>query len=464
MGDWRSLSDWEKARFRWLLETELHPTDPRSDQVVPEAQGKRVLLYSAGRGWGKTRVGAEDVSDYARRHPGCRLAVVAATWHEARDVCMEGESGILSIVPASCIKDWNRSHGQLTFTNGARVDLYTAEKPGGLRGPQHHRAWADELAKWHYMETWDQLQFGLRLGDNPQTVVTTTPRPIQMLRDLIASPTTLVTQGTTFDNARNLPAAQLEFLRNAYEGSRFGRQELYAEILDDYEGALWTRAAIDDHRITDAPTEVRAKLAHLGIVRVMIGIDPSTWSPELGGTESESAGHGLETGIVAVGIDGRDPPHLYVLDDLSCRARPEQWARTAADAFHFWEAAALVPETNMGGPMVLATIRLTDPNVTLYRQGNRVGVHAAQGKRARAEPIATLYEQGRVHHVGHFVPLESELCGWDPTESWSPDRLDALVWACVALNPAVAPGADVIASAVAKTRVPGLGGMGGPRE
>lgn len=416
---WRGLDDWSKARYRWLLETSLHPNDPRPNQVTPEGDWL-IWLVLAGRGWGKTRVAAEDIAEYARTHPGHRIAVVAAKYGDARDVCIEGESGVLSCVPADVVQSWNRSLGELIFTNGARIDLYSAEKPDNLRGPQHHRAWVDELAKFQYLETWDQLMFGLRLGDHPQCIVTTTPKPLPLLRDLQARDTVVVTRGSTFDNARNLSPAALAELRAKYENTQMGRQELYGELLDDYEGALWQRGVIDEYRVTrdDVPA----------LLRIGVGIDPSTWSPDTGGLDHATTGHGVETGIIVAGIAANG--HVYILEDASCRKPPHDWGADAIAAFHRHQANAIIPEINMGQGMVTSIIHLLEPNlpVTPVRAGK-------DGKRARAEPAAALYEKGIVHHVGTFGDLEAQLCSWDPMENYSPDRLDALVWVISWLAP-----------------------------
>jgi len=416
---WRDLDPWDKARLRWTLQTSLHPHDPRPNQVTPPGDWL-IWLILAGRGFGKTRTGAEDVSDYARTHPGHRIAVVAGDYSEARDVCIEGDSGILSCVPSEAVQSWNRSLGELIFVNGARVDLYSAEKPGALRGPQHHRAWVDELAKWRYLETWDQLMFGLRLGQNPQVVVTTTPKPIPLLMDLVERPTTVVTRGSTFENERNLAPAALAELRSRYEGTRLGRQELYAELLADFEGALWRREVIEQSRVNSL-----ADVPQLS--RIAVGIDPSTWGPAAGSDGRDDTGHGVETGIIVAGIT--PDLNVYVLDDLSCRKAPHEWAQVAVDAYHNRHATAIVPELNAGGAMVTSTIHLIDSTARVD------GVRAAQGKRARAEPVAALYEQGRVHHVGRFADLEDQCCSWDPRENYSPDRIDALVWAITWLAP-----------------------------
>ncbi len=426
-----ALDPWAKARLKWLLETERHPSDPRPNQITPDGDWLTWLVL-AGRGFGKSRMGAEDVSEFARTHPDTRQAVIAETYGEGRNVCFEGDSGILSVVPPSCVLNWNRSLGELVFTNGSRVDLFTAEKPGRLRGPQFHRAWCDELAKWPNLgETWDMLMFGLRLGERPQCVITTTPKPLGLLKDLIARPSTVTTRGNTFENARNLSAVRLEELRLQYEGTRLGRQELHAEVLDDFEGALWTRAVIADNRVevTEVPP----------LVRIGIGLDPSTWGPEFGGTH-ESVGQGIETGIVAAGIDARNPPHVYVLADRSCRASPNDWAKETAQLYRALKANAVIPEKNNAG-WVGSILKSADPSMYLDP------VQARQAKRIRAEPVAALYEQGRVHHVGHFPELEDQQCGWDPSENWSPDRVDSVTHCITWLRPWTSrPAAVVVAS------------------
>lgn len=274
----------------------------------------------------------------------------------------------------------------------------------------------DELAAWRYPEAWDQLQFGLRLGDVPQTVVTTTPRPVPLVRQLVARGDVHVTRGATFDNAANLSAAALAELRNRYEGTRLGRQELYGEILDDVPGALWTAATIEAHRVDAAPVH--------GLARVVTAIDPAVTSGE---------GSDL-TGIVTVGAtdNGWCPVcgplehgvrHGFVLGDDSVRSTPDGWCRTAVAAYDRWTGDRIVGEVNNGGDLIEAVLRTVDHSVP-YRK-----VTATRGKRVRAEPIAALYEQGRIHHVGTLVDLEDQLCSWTPEAPGSPDRMDALVWA-----------------------------------
>jgi phage terminase large subunit-like protein len=381
----------------------LHPHARASQQPPPGDW--LVWLILAGRGFGKTRTGAEWLKHVALGQPGTRWAVVAPTYADARDTCIEGESGLLATLPKDRVDTWNRSLGEVILTNGSRVKLFSAEDPDRLRGPQHHGAWCDELAAWNYPATWDQLQFGLRLGDHPRTVVTTTPKPTPLVKALHARPDAVVTRGSTFDNASNLSGAALAELRSRYEGTRLGRQELYAEILDDVEGALWTHAMIDANRATHVPD----------LVRTVVAIDPA-------GTSTDASD---ETGIVAAGIDGRG--HLYVLADRSGRFSPDGWGRRAVDLYDEVSGDRIVAESNFGADMVEHVIRTVDPDVA-YRK-----VTATRGKRLRAEPVAALYEQGRVHHVGDLGDLEDQMTSWTPDAAGSPDRLDALVWAITAL-------------------------------
>jgi predicted phage terminase large subunit-like protein len=301
----------------------------------------------------------------------------------------------------------------LTWPNGAVASIYNGTEPDQLRGPQHDAAWCDELAKWQYArEAWDQLQFGLRTGSNPQICITTTPRPIALLKEIVSDPGTVVTRGSTFDNRANLATQFLSVIRRKYEGTRLGRQELYAELLEDVEGALWKRAVID---------ALRVKLENVPpIERIVVAIDPNA--------SSEDAAN--ECGIVCagLGVDG----HGYVLDDASATMAPVEWAREAISLYHRRRADRVVAETNNGGAMVEATLRTVDPSVS-YRS-----VWASRGKVTRAEPVSALYEQGRVHHVGPFPRLEDQMCAFTVDFNrnemgYSPDRVDALVWALTEL-------------------------------
>lgn len=397
------LGPWGLRRARWRLEA-------RDAQLTPEGDWS-VWLILAGRGWGKTRTGAEDIAHYAHMNPGSRIAVVAPTYADARDTCVEGESGLLAVLPRSVVTTWNRSLGELVLDNGSQVKLFSADEPERLRGPQHHRAWCDELAAWRYPEAWDQLLFGLRLGEHPQVVATTTPKPNALMRTLAAraGDDVVITRGSTFENAANLSAAALAQLQDRYGGTRLGRQELEGELLEDIEGALWTRAMIEAARVAvdDLPE----------MVRNVVAIDPAVTS----GDDSD------ETGIIVAGL-GADG-HGYVFADRSLRASPEQWGRVAVDAHHEFSGDRIIGEANNGGDLVESVVRAVDRSVP-YRK-----VNAAKSKRTRAEPVSALYEQGRVHHVGTgFAELEDQLCTWagTPGEA-SPDRLDALVWALTEL-------------------------------
>lgn len=309
------------------------------------------------------------------------------------------------------------SKRRLTWKNGARATLYSADEPNLLRGPQHDTAWCDELASWQYSEAWDQLQFGLRLGADPRVVVTTTPRPTPIIRELLKAQTSHVTRGRTFDNAANLAKAFLEQIVAKYEGTRLGRQELDAEVLDDAPGALWKRDQLDALRVAKAP-DLRT---------IVVGVDPAVTSGE----------HANETGIIVVGI-GTDG-HGYVLEDASGRYSPNEWGRRLVALYQHHKANRIVAEVNQGGDLVASNIATVarDMQVTV----SVTTVHAARGKRTRAEPVAALYEQRRVHHVGCFAMLEDEMATWEPDvvledgpqkkiqRSDSPDRVDALVWA-----------------------------------
>jgi len=362
-------------------------------------------MVLAGRGYGKTRTGAEWLREKVERHPQCRIALVAATSADCRETMIEGDSGLLSIFPPGRRPRWEPSKRRLTFANGALATTYSAEEPERLRGPQHHFAWSDELCAWKYpQETWDMLQFGLRLGEQPQQIVTTTPKPIKTLRKILSMPSTRITRGNTYENEANLAPAFIAEVIAPYEGTRLGRQEIEAEVLEDVEGALWYRDWFDRHRVTH--------IANRDLVRVVVAVDPAV-------TATQASD---ETGIVvaAKGVDGRG----YVLDDLSCRVSPDAWASRTVGAYHQYEADRIIGEANNGGDLIERMIRLVDPRAS-YRK-----VNASRGKIARAEPIAALYERGLISHVGTFARMEDECCSYTgaPGEM-SPNRMDALVWA-----------------------------------
>lgn len=373
----------------------------RPEQLPPS--GDWLVWYvQAGRGWGKTRTGAEYTWQQAQHCP--RLAIVAPTFGDGRDYCIEGESGLKALHPEL---DWNRSLGEMTFPSGAKGKLFSAEEPDRLRGPNNYFAWCDEIASWrHLKRTWDMLAFTMRKGA-PRWIVTATPKPYPFLKELKARSSTVLVRGRTYDNLANLADAYIEQIIKPYEGTDLGRQELDAEDLDDVQGALWTSALIESLRVTKAPP----------LTRVVTAVDPSA-------TET-----GDEAGIITAGLglcDCKGPDklelHGFVLSDDSVQAAPEKWAANGVTAYHKFGADTLVAESNNGGQMVAVTIGTVDhaPPVKL--------IHASLGKQTRAQPISLLYQQRKVHHVGTFAQLESEQRTWVPGLP-SPNRMDALVWA-----------------------------------
>jgi phage terminase large subunit-like protein len=393
------------ARYLWSHQ------EARSNQLPPPGDW-RVWLIQSGRGWGKTRTGAEWLLYEALKHDGTRWAIVAPTFSDARDTCAEGDSGIVEIARRyGVLKTWNRSLGEIRLTNGSRIKLFGAEEPNRLRGPQFHGAWCDELSSWRYADTWDQLQFGLRLGRSsgivPRTVVTTTPKPTRLFRSLLERDDVAIVRGSMKDNAANLADEFVKGIVNKYGGTRLGRQEIEGELLLDTPGALWTFDMIDEARVDEAPD----------MARIVVAVDPAT-------TSTEDAD---ETGIVVVGlgVDGRG----YVLADRTCRLSPNGWALRVVEAYDEFHADRIVGETNQGGDMIETILRQVRPTIP-YR-----GIHARKGKTPRAEPISALYEQRRVSHVGHFAELEGQMTGWVDGESdFSPDRIDALVHGLTSLG------------------------------
>jgi len=367
----------------------------------------------AGRGFGKTRMGAEwvraGVAGATPLGPGLyrRMALVAETAADGRQVMVEGESGLLAIHPPERRPLYEPSKRRLTWPNGAIATLYNATEPDQLRGPQHDAVWCDELAKWrHARETWDMLQFGLRLGERPRQVITTTPRPLPLLAEIMRRADAVLTRGSTYENRSNLAPGFFDAIIARYEGTRLGRQELLAEWLEDLPGALWQRARIDALRRQEAPA----------LKRIVVAVDPAVSSAE----------DADETGIVVAGL-GQDG-HGYVLEDASLKGTPDAWGRAAVDAYYRWRADRIVGEVNNGGEMIEHVIRTIDAAIA-YK-----AVRASRGKAARAEPIAALDEQGRIHHVGSFPALEDQMCqftaDFDAARAgFSPDRVDARVWA-----------------------------------
>lgn len=378
---------YEALKFRW----DLHA---REKQRLPETDFFIWLLLS-GRGFGKTRTGAETVRQWVRENQYVNL--IGATADDARDIMVEGESGILAVCPRHERPEYKKSDRKLVWPNGAISLIFTADEPERLRGKQHYKIWADELGSWRYPQAWEQAMLGLRLGSKPQGVVTTTPKPTSLILSLVNDPRNIVTTGTTYENRNNLAAGFFDYVIKKYEGTRLGRQELNAELLTDSPGALWKREDIDRARVLQAPD----------LSRVIVGVDPSATSG------------GDEAGIVTCGNTGE---HYYTLADDSVQGSPDTWARAAVTAYYRHKADCIVAEKNNGGEMVESVIHQVDPNVNVRL------VWASRGKATRAEPIAAIAEQGRDHHVGTFATLEDELCMWVPGDA-SPNRLDAKVWA-----------------------------------
>src|ERR1700751_1791540 len=381
---------------------------------LPPPGNWRVWLLLAGRGFGKTRTGAELIRARVANATARRLALVAPTAADARNVMVEGESGILAISPPWDRPRYEPSKRRLTWPNGAIATLYSADEPERLRGPQHDATWCDELGSWGHPEAWDMLMFGLRLGTDPRVVVTTTPRTTSLIRGLIADPAVIATRGTTYENRANLASAFFGQIIRKYQGTRLGRQELEAELLEDVPGALWNRGLLEGSRARAAPP----------LTRVVVAIDPAASSTE----------RADETGIIVAGKDagGRG----WVLADASGRYQPTEWAKAAVSVYRAHKADRIVAEVNNGGDMVEATLPVVVPKRPFS------AVRASRGKVTRAEPIAALYEQGRVHQLGVFPQLEDQMCAFTAdahgnvstrSAGYSPDRVDALVWALTAL-------------------------------
>lgn len=348
----------------------------------------------------------------AKQGPYFPIALVGQTKADVRDTMVEvGESSILKCSPPWFTPAYEPSKRRLTWPNGMIATIFSGDEAGQLRGPQHGSAWVDELAKFQYpKDTWDNLVLGLRLGDNPQAVVTTTPRPIPIIKELSADSTTTITVGSTFENIANLSPVFIREVLKRYKGTRLGEQELYGKIMSDTPGALWTRDVLEATRIKKAPD----------LVRIVVAVDP-------GASTGESANH---TGIIAAGIDAAR--HGFVLADASCKKKPAGWGESVVRLYDSLNADCVVGEINMGGDMIENVIRSSAKD--LHSKGERrtpeiafKAVRASKGKFTRAEPVSALYEQKRVHHVGLFGELEDELCTWTPGED-SPDRLDAVVW------------------------------------
>jgi len=412
---WSSMTEKLSLQESAMLSHYSHwMAEARPKQLAPVPDDWSIWLILAGRGWGKTRTGAEDIVAYACSNPDSICAVVAPTLGDLRRTCMEGPSGILSCLPDECLqtgqrKGYNGQTGEVNLWNGSKIMGLSANEPDRLRGPQYHRAWLDELAAWRYEESFDQIQFGLRLGDDPKMIVTTTPRPTKIIKDLFgrSERDVHVTTGSTFENVA-LADSAIDTFRDRYEGTRLGRQELYAEILLDIENALWSYDNFDKFRKKEKDVP--------DMKRIVVGVDPAMTSKRTSD----------ETGIVIVGrgVDDR----FYVLDDASGNYTVDAWANKCINTFYKHSADRIVVEVNNGGDLVTKVIKDVNQSVPVK------SVHATRGKVIRAEPIAALYEQGKVSHVGNFSSLEDQMTTFDGNTSKSPDRMDALVWAMTELN------------------------------
>ena len=386
----------------------------RPNQLPPEGDWATWLVLS-GRGFGKTRLAAEWLAEQAARNPGTEWAIVAPTWRDCQKTCIEGDSGLLKALLPGELEGMNVSNLQVRLTNGSRVFGYSADRPDRLRGSNLSGAWVDEAAAMPLIDDLfaDALYPALRIGENPRVLITTTPRPIPFLRNMLAvdDGSVAVVRGTTWDNAANLSKTALARMRTSYEGTRRGLQELEGLLLDDVEGALWTRDVIDSTRVLKQPV----------MTRILVGVDPAVTS----GEKSDF------TGIVVVGrsADG----HLYVLEDCTLKGSPDACMRKAVDAYKRWQADKIIGEVNNGGDYIESLLRTVDPNVP-YKS-----VRATRGKLKRADPVAALWEQGRGHIVGVKADLEDQMCAHTPDAVSNPksdlhdDRLDAMVWASTEL-------------------------------
>ncbi len=430
-----SLPDAERAAFlASLTEQEAHSLLynwrgflARPDQLLPDGDWA-IWLVLAGRGFGKTRTGAEAVREEVESGRSGRIGLIAETAADARDVMV---AELLRIFPKSSRPAYYPSKRSVEFQNGAIATTYNATEPDQLRGPQHDFLWHDELAKWRYArETWDQAQFGLRLGKNPRQIVTTTPRPIELIKAIIAGQEgkVHVTRGRTMDNRSNLAASFLDRIQSRYAGTRLGRQELEAEILGDLPGALWSLSSLDAYRLPSTPE----------CKRIVVAVDPAV-------TDGENSD---EHGIIVAGMT-TDQTGI-VLQDGSMGGSPAEWAKRAVSLYTTWQADGIVVEVNQGGDMVAHTIRSVAPNAKI------IEVRASRGKHVRAEPIAALYEQGRIRHAGAFAELENQMTQMTNAGfqgQGSPDRVDALVWAFTELFPdMVEPVVDVSRYAIPRGR------------
>ena len=428
-GAWLRREGAEAVAERYELARELAPHELAAlgsyywqgwarDAQLPPGEAWRTWLISAGRGFGKTRAGAEWVRDVARNDGNARIALVGASLAEVRSVMVEGDSGVLAAAPGALAPEYEPSLRKLTWENGATAWLYSAGEPDSLRGPQHSHAWCDEIGKWDNVggraeSAWDNLMLTMRVGDNPRVLATTTPSSAALLNRLMADVKrgkVVLAKGKTTDNKAILPPEYLGQMIESFEGTSFGRQELDGVMLDAPEGALWSRALLDHSRVVgDLP----------GAVRTVVAVDPP----------ASDKGDACGIVVAMLGADGL----AWVLADASVQnASPERWARAVAETARVWQADRVVAEKNQGGQMVESVLRAADCALPLKL------VHASKGKAARAEPVAALYETRKVRHAGLFAELEDQMCGLMAGGRYegpgrSPDRADALVYALTEL-------------------------------
>ncbi|WP_108811156.1 phage terminase large subunit family protein [Sphingorhabdus sp. Alg231-15] len=464
-----ALEDDDRALYLGLMDRETCQQYEASwhywarNEQLPPAGDWTVWMIMAGRGFGKTRAGAEWVREIAESDGSARFALVGANLGEARMVMVEGESGLLSIAPTKNRPLWEPSLKRLRWSNGAEAYLYSAAEPEGLRGPQHSHSWCDEIAKWtnnagQAQAAWDNLKMGLRLGDAPKITATTTPRPVPLVRALVKDSGTVTTRGSTEDNVANLPSAFIQVMEADYGGTRLGRQELNGELIEELEGALWTRAMLEECRVRqDEETPDHRQIRHAELdsasrvssrevcdhregdvsytgSRIKSGMTEgmtTDWTRIVIGVDPPASSSGDACGIIVAAL--RTDNKAVILADQSVeKASPETWARAVADAARNWGADRVIAEANQGGEMVKSVLQAADISLPIRL------VRASRGKVARAEPVAALYEAGRVLHMGAFSRLEDELCGLLVGGGYdgpgrSPDRADALVYALTEL-------------------------------
>ena len=380
----------------------------RDKQLIKDQDDYNIQLFLAGRGFGKTLTLSYDATIYCLLNPNSIVGVVAPTYSDLKKIIFQGESGFLNIIDRELLANsgYNKTDNQIEFYNGSKIIGFPAIEPDRLRGNNFHRAYCDELASWRYAtETFDNLMMALRLGESPKCIITTTPRPIELIKQLVVRADTKVIKGNTFENADNLAPSTIKMLKERYSGTRLGQQELYGQILEDVEGALFNSAMIEQSRIEVTPD----------MQRIVIAVDPAV-------TANSNSD---ETGIIVAGrgVDN----HFYILEDKSGVFSPDVWIKQAIELYYKFDADRIVCEVNNGGDLIEKLLRVQDVNVPYS------SVRATRGKMLRAEPISALYEQGKVHHVGYFKELEEQMCSYTPDTIKSPDRLDALVWGITSL-------------------------------